>query len=92
MEPLPRGRYRHYKGGEYDVYGVARHSESDERFVVYRPCYGERGLWIRPLNMFLESVEVDGTATPRFAFVSEGSVDLATDALEFGAGESVSDD
>ena len=63
---IRKGRYRHYKGGEYDVYGVARHSETDERLVVYRPRYGERELWVRPLEMFVETVEVDGRAVPRF--------------------------
>nr|WP_207063174.1 DUF1653 domain-containing protein [Motiliproteus sp. SC1-56] len=60
------GLYRHYKGGLYRVLGVARHSETEEWLVVYRPCYGEQGLWVRPLAMFLESVEVQGRATPRF--------------------------
>lgn len=63
---LPRGRYRHYKGGEYDVIDVARHSETEELMVVYRPLYGERELWVRPLSMFLESVELDGKTIPRF--------------------------
>jgi len=63
------GCYRHYKGGEYEVIGVARHSESNESLVVYRPLYGERGLWVRPLAMFMESVVVDGAARPRFALI-----------------------
>lgn len=67
-EPLP-GRYRHYKGGEYEVVGVARHSETDERLVVYRPLYNDTGLWVRPLAMFLETVVVNGTAGPRFAYL-----------------------
>lgn len=65
------GRYRHYKGREYVVLGVARHSETEEEFVVYRQDYGERGLWIRPKSMFLETVEVDGNMVPRFDFVAE---------------------
>ena len=60
------GRYRHYKGHDYEVIGEARHSETDEPFVVYRALYGERGLWIRPLAMFLETVIVDGRSLPRF--------------------------
>ncbi len=60
------GRYRHYKGREYEVIGVARHSETEEEFVVYRALYGERGLWIRPAVMFLETVMVEGLARPRF--------------------------
>lgn len=65
------GRYRHYKGGEYEVEGVATHSETEERLVVYRPLYGERGLWVRPLAMFVETVEHDGREVPRFAFLAE---------------------
>jgi hypothetical protein len=61
------GRYRHYKGNDYEVIGIARHSETDEELVVYRPLYGERGLWVRPLTMFTETVEVDGATQPRFA-------------------------
>lgn len=66
MEPLP-GRYRHYKGNTYEVVGIARHSESGELLVVYRPEYGERALWVRPLAMFLEEVTVNGCSQPRFA-------------------------
>ena len=60
------GRYRHYKGHEYEVLGVARHSETEEDFVVYRALYGDRGLWIRPMAMFLEPVVVEGLSYPRF--------------------------
>jgi len=60
------GRYRHYKGNYYEVIGTARHSETDELLVVYRPLYGERGLWVRPEAMFAEMVAVDGGAVPRF--------------------------
>lgn len=60
------GVYRHYKGKLYDVIGVATHSETGERLVVYRPQYGERGLWVRPLGMFTETVDVAGTRRPRF--------------------------
>ena len=68
---LQIGRYRHYKGNEYTVLGVARHSETLEELVVYRQEYGERGLWVRPLAMFLEEVEIDGRRVPRFAFAGE---------------------
>jgi hypothetical protein len=61
------GTYRHYKGNLYEVIDVATHSETEERLVVYRALYGERGLWVRPLVMFTETVEVDGVAVPRFA-------------------------
>ncbi len=60
------GIYRHYKGKFYEVLGTAVHSESGEQLVVYRACYGKRGLWVRPLSMFLGSVEVDGRSQPRF--------------------------
>ena len=65
MEIQP-GRYRHFKGGEYEVIGVARHSETMEELVVYRALYGERGLWVRPAAMWNEWVERDGYAGPRF--------------------------
>lgn len=60
------GRYRHYKGNDYEVIGVAKHSETEEPFVVYRALYGERGLWVRPAAMFLDTVIVDGLLRPRF--------------------------
>jgi hypothetical protein len=63
------GRYRHYKGNEYTVLGVARHSETEEELVVYRQEYGERDLWVRPKAMFLETVNVNGEQVPRFAAV-----------------------
>lgn len=74
LPPLPAialGRYRHYKGGEYEVLGVARHSETLEPLVVYRPLYNESGLWVRPLTMFHEQVEVNGQLQPRFAFLRD---------------------
>jgi hypothetical protein len=64
---LATGTYRHYKGKHYEVLGVATHSETREALVVYRPLYGERGLWVRPLAMFTEQVTVDGRTLPRFA-------------------------
>ena len=69
LPPLPEiklGRYRHYKGGDYEVLGVARHSESHEALVVYRPLYNDSGWWVRPHAMFFENVEVDGVQRPRF--------------------------
>ena len=60
------GRYRHYKGNYYEVIGTARHSETDELLVVYRPLYGERGLWVRPLAMFEETVTLEGGSVARF--------------------------
>ena len=64
------GTYRHYKGNLYEVVDVARHSETEEQLVVYRALYGERGLWVRPLAMFEESVVIDGVDQPRFARVN----------------------
>ncbi len=69
IEPIRLGRYRHYKGKEYEVIGVARHSETLEEMVVYRALYGEHGLWVRPRAMFCEMVEVAGRKIPRFEFV-----------------------
>jgi hypothetical protein len=67
--PVRAGRYRHYKGNEYTVIGVAQHSETREYLVVYRPEYGDRGLWVRPVEMFLESIHIDGREVPRFCFI-----------------------
>ena len=64
------GRYRHYKGKEYEVIGCARHTETEEDFVVYRALYGDHGLWIRPKKMFVEEVEVGGKRIPRFFLTS----------------------
>lgn len=69
MSLLP-GRYRHFKGNEYEVLGVARDSESEQEYVVYRALYGERGLWIRPLSMFTEEIEHDGRLQRRFEFIA----------------------
>lgn len=65
-EVLPPGRYRHYKGGEYEVIGVARHSESEEQLVVYRCLYDNNSLWVRPLQMFIEKVKFNDREVPRF--------------------------
>ena len=69
-EPRP-GRYRHFKGNEYQVIGLARHSETTDPFVVYRALYGEQGLWVRPAAMFVETVEVGGKRVPRFERVED---------------------
>ena len=76
LPPLPvarPGRYRHYKGGEYEVIGVVRHSESLEPMVLYRPLYNDTGHWVRPLAMFLEAVEHEGKSQPRFRRMDEGA-------------------
>jgi hypothetical protein len=67
LPPTPTGRYRHYKGGEYEVIGVARHSETLEALVVYRPLYNATGLWVRPHAMFFGELEVDGRRVQRFS-------------------------
>jgi hypothetical protein len=66
LPELPTGRYRHYKGGEYEVIGTVRHSETLEPLVLYRALYGARGLWVRPAAMFAEEVVIDGLPQPRF--------------------------
>ena len=63
---ITAGKYRHYKGGEYEVFFVARHSETEEEMVAYRTLYGDFSYWVRPLEMFLENVEIDGVLQPRF--------------------------
>ena len=65
------GRYRHFKGNEYQVIGMARHSETEEELVVYRPLYGEGGLWVRPVSMWNELVTRDGKTQPRFVYIGE---------------------
>ena len=65
------GRYRHYKGKEYTVLGAARHSETLEDMVIYRAEYGERGIWVRPKDMFLETVSVNGETVFRFSYLGE---------------------
>lgn len=67
LPTLAPGRYRHYKGKEYEVIGVARHSETLEPMVVYRPLYNDSGLWVRPFAMFVEQVTTDDGEQPRFA-------------------------
>ena len=68
---IRRGRYRHFKGGEYEVIGIARHSETLEDMVVYRALYGEGGLWVRPLSMWEETVTRDGKTFQRFTYIGE---------------------
>ncbi len=66
---LKKGIYRHYKGNEYEVLMIARHSETEEPMVVYRALYGEYGYWVRPLEMFMEKVEMNGVEVDRFQFL-----------------------
>ena len=69
LPPTQLGHYRHYKGGEYEVIGVARHSETLEPLVVYRPLYNDSGWWVRPHAMFFGHVVIDGVSRPRFEAV-----------------------
>jgi len=74
FDNVPKGIYRHYKGGEYRVFDIAIHSETEELLVVYKPLYkdqlGEQKLWVRPLNMFVEKIKIDGRLVARFQLVS----------------------
>lgn len=76
LPSLPTGRYRHYKGGEYEVLGLAHHSETLEPMVIYKPLYNDplyndRGWWVRPHAMFVEVIMIDGTPQPRFARIAD---------------------
>lgn len=71
MESIKPGRYHHFKGKEYEVLGVARHSETEEELVVYRALYGDFGLWVRPVSMWNEAVERDGKTFRRFTYIGE---------------------
>ena len=69
MTVVRRGRYRHYKGNEYEVIDVACHSETEEEMVIYRKLYGDHSLWVRPLGMFFEDVQVEDQTLPRFSWI-----------------------
>lgn len=71
MESIKPRRYRHFKGKEYEVLGVARHSETEDELVVYRALYGDFGLWVRPVSMWNETVERDGKTFRRFTYIGE---------------------
>lgn len=68
---LPLGLYRHYKGNLYQVIGLSRHSETMDELVVYQALYGDYSLWVRPLHIFLEPVEIDYETIPRFKFIKK---------------------
>ena len=71
-QPIIGGKYRHFKGNEYEVIGTAKHSETLEEMVVYRALYGEFGLWVRPASMWEETVERDGKTYQRFTYIGDG--------------------
>ena len=71
MEEIKLGIYKHYKGNEYRVLGVATHSETLEKMVVYQALYGTYGIWVRPISMWNELIDVDGNLVPRFIFLRE---------------------
>ena len=71
MDEIKPGRYRHFKGNEYEVIGIARHSETQEEMVVYRALYGDFGLWVRPARMWNEAVERGGNTFRRFTYIGE---------------------
>ena len=71
MEEIKIGRYRHFKGMEYEVIGIANHSETLEKMVVYRALYGNREIWVRPIEMWNETVERDGKVFQRFTYIGE---------------------
>ena len=71
MSEIKAGRYRHFKGNEYEVLYVAKHSETEEEMVVYRALYGDFGVWVRPASMWNETVERDGKKMQRFTYIGE---------------------
>lgn len=71
MGEIRLGKYRHFKGNEYEVVAVGKHSETLEDYVIYRALYGEGGYWVRPLSMFLEVIERDGKRLSRFEYIGE---------------------
>ena len=71
MEDIKLGKYRHFKGNEYEVIAIAKHSETTEDYVVYRALYGNSGMWVRPASMWNETVERDGVTYKRFTYIGE---------------------
>lgn len=65
------GKYRHFKGNEYEVIGLAKHSETQEDMVVYKPLYHDSGMWVRPASMWFDHIERDGYSGPRFTWIGE---------------------
>ena len=79
VQSIPCGRYRHFKGNEYEVIGIARHSETEEPMVVYRALYGEGGLWTRPASMWNETITRDGVEYRRFMPVDDLKINISFD-------------
>ena len=71
MYKIKLGRYRHFKGNEYEVIAIAKHSETTEDYVVYKALYGDGGMWVRPASMWNETVERDGITYKRFTYIGE---------------------
>lgn len=71
MDKLKKGVYRHYKGNNYELLDIATHSETMEKMVVYRALYGEKGIWVRPLSMWSEEVQLDTGTLTRFTYIGE---------------------
>ena len=69
MDQIKIGKYEHYKGNHYEVIGLAKYSDTLEEMVIYKQRYGDGGLWVRPLQMFFEDIEIDGKKVPRFKYV-----------------------
>jgi len=84
---LKAGIYRHYKGQDYQVLEVARHSETEQPLVVYRCLYGDYSWWVRPLDMFLESVEIDGKTLARFAYTGPADTEQVADVTRLACGD-----
>lgn len=82
MDEIKIGRYRHFKGNEYEVLYVARHSETLEPMVVYRALYDEHGVWVRPASMWNETVVRDGHQYQRFEYIDEGNNDIQRTARQ----------
>ena len=71
MNEIKLGKYRHFKGNEYEVIAIAKHSETTEDYVVYKALYGDGGMWVRPASMWNETVERDGVTYNRFTYIGE---------------------
>jgi hypothetical protein len=82
VNPIPLGTYRYYKGNLYDVVGFAKHSETLEDMVVYKALYGESGTWVRPLSMWENPIEVDGSIVKRFEYVGGNEISNGHDLSE----------